>query len=122
MGFSLYKNAEPGLDIYLPNGRLFAYRFEKVQTLEMVRSQDSPLVQAADLLVAALYSYGRCAAKGQAPPEWLLTPLHLIIAAAILPAYVQIPTFGHLMGSPTFLVNMFRHLPGFKLKADAIVK
>lgn len=112
--FALYQNAKPGVDLYLPNGRLFAFRFEKVSAFDMVKSHECPLVQAADFLVAGLYAYARSVARGETPAEWLLRSLELVVASAILPAYAPMPTFGHLMGSPTFLVNMFRHLPSFR--------
>lgn len=113
--FDLHKRAKPGMEIHLPNGRMMGFSFERVKSITMVRSRDSLLVQAADLLVHALARYAKCIAMAEQPAEWLVKALDETIAAAVLPAYfAEVGTFGHLTGRPAFLRGMFVHLPSWK--------
>lgn len=109
--FNIYRDADPDVELHLPNGRMVVFSFDSVKSMTMVRSHDCLLVQAADLLVSALASYAKCAARGETPPAWLSEALDLVIAAAVLPAFVEMGTSGDLLGSPSFLSNMLHNAP-----------
>lgn len=104
--FNLHKGAKSNVELRLPNGRMIVFAFKCVESIVMVKSDECPLVQAADLLVSGLARYAKHVVNGQRPPGWLAETLDVTIAATYLPALVEMGTFGELMGSPRFLVDM----------------
>ncbi len=104
--FDLHKGAKSNVELRLSNGRTMVFAFECVESIVMVKSEECPLVQAADLLVSGLARYARHVVNHERPPGWLTETLDLTIAATYLPALVEMGTFAELMGSPRFLVDM----------------
>jgi hypothetical protein len=108
---SKYTHGKGDSTARMANDYLVDFTFEKIVGFDMVASDTSAGVQAADLLASALNLYSRTAAKGGTPDPWLVEALEPILGAAIFPAYFDVPHLARLTGSPTFVGSVFRHLP-----------
>jgi hypothetical protein len=100
------------------SGIPFLLGLRKLISFETAHSEDSDILQAADLVASSLFRYARAAAFEEDIPSWLEEALAPVIGNALLPILDGLPAFGYLMGSDPFLDRLLAPVRALYSKAS----
>ena len=100
-----FRDADP-FDMKYPGGGIYTEGFESLSGFQALPSKENLFIQAADVLAGTLGLYARNVLDGVRPPEAIIEPVRITLAAALVDA----PKLCTLIGSPRFYQKLFQYL------------